>query len=153
MSVDYNPWVYEDLPGNGRLTIVVDLYAHWFFVGGPRCIAYFNRDIAPLIHSVRVYMVDPLDGGTVPGSTKAGVALNRPRFPYKVIGSPYSLSNSSCNGVARWTILSITDVRFSALSVITYQFNGFPPGDEVVVSPVFTWAGVFTPVGGAVPCR
>lgn len=79
----------------------------------------------------------------VPGSTKAGVELLRPRWRFSPELAAQNLAGGTCSNFGRTSSLSNQDDRWSAPAVITWRTQAMPEDEEVVVSPVFSWAGVY----------
>lgn len=143
------PWMYQNEPGNARLTQVVDLRAFRVTAASKRIWVRFNRSIGSATTSrVWVWYGFLTEPEFVQGSRKMGVALERPNWTFNSNGIIRTITGTDCSGFARTSLLNQADPTFDMLAVIVYQPGGINPPAPRVVSPPFTWRRVLNDVPG-----
>lgn len=138
MGTNADTWKYQELVGNAKLVVVVDIGAFRVVSSVARFEVRFNRILGS--GTQEIVRLEPGDKSLprfVAGSVKFGIDLLRPQWSWIISGGEKNLVNVACGGYVRQQSFLLTDAIWHKECVITWRRSSMAVADRLILTPPF----------------
>lgn len=140
MASDADWWKYQTLPGNERLTFVVDCKAFRITATQRSFQVRFNRNLGTAVASTVVFRFGTMVfQGYEPGSFKSGIELLRPswRFEESAINRRVMTTfGVPCGGIIRRNIIVTSEAAWTAEGFFFFTDNLLGQPERCISGPI-----------------